>query len=243
VNALHKYWRVYDEALESLRGKDLAERCAAAGFRYDPGGIEIPFFDRMYSLSVRAPQLAVRISAPDCPEESVATADAGSLPLELQEKHLRDRILILHYLDRASGAELSGTMIGFDQLAGGRFYGSAFRGRVELPLVRAFASSPKRLVEIAQRLGGAPAAYGDCSVLLHPFPRVPLVIILWQSDEEVPANGKVLWDAAAEDYLCVEDLTVLGETVVQKFKALAVQQPVLGAMQQPVLGAMQQPAR
>lgn len=231
MNTPHKYWRVYNEALESLRKRDLAERCAAAGFTYDSGGIDIPFFDRRYTL--RVDDLRLETRAMECPEERVATVDAASLPLELQGKHLRDRILILHYLDRASGAALSGRMIGFDELAGGRFYGSAFRGRVELALVRAFALSPKSLVEIAQRLGGAPAPYGDCAVLLHPFPRVPLAIILWQGDEEMPANGKVLWDATAEEYLCVEDLTVLGESVVQKFRSLAL--AALGAAQQPAL--------
>jgi Domain of unknown function (DUF3786) len=223
VSAQHKYWRVYEEALANLLSRDLADRCTAAGYRYDEAGIEIAFLDRKYSLLRRGSSLAIMSTAPSCAEESVPTEDAGSLTAEQQEEHLRDRILILHYLERASGAPISGNMVGFDQLSGARFYGSAFRGRVELPLVRTFASRPALLVEIAQSLGGSRAAYGDCSVLLRPFPRAPFAFILWQGDDEVPANGKVLLDASAEDYLSTEDLTVLGETVVRRFKACAVQ--------------------
>jgi hypothetical protein len=223
MSALHKYWRVYDEAVSSLLANDLAERCAAAGYRYDEAGIEIDFLDRKYSLCRISSSLAIMNRAPSCAEEGIPTENAGSLSAEWQEEHLRDRILILHYLLRASGLPISGNMVGFDQLIGARFYGSVFRGRVELPLVRIFALRRNTLVEIAQTLGGSSAEYGDCSILLHPFPRVPMSFILWQGDDEVPANGKVLWDASAENYLSAEDLTVLGETVLRRFRARATQ--------------------
>jgi len=217
VSATHKYWRVYEEALEALRGRDLAERCEAGGLAFNPEGVEIAFLDRRYRLCQGEATLAIVNVSPFDPEERIPTEEARALSPELQEEHLRDRILILHYLATASGAPLSGAMVGFDQLSGARFYGRPFRGRVEMPLVRAFASRPAQLVQTAQYLGGSVAAYGDCSVLLHPLPRVPMAVILWQGDEEVPSNGKVLWDSTAEEYLSAEDLTVLGETVVRRF--------------------------
>lgn len=223
--ARHKYWRVYEEAQENLMARDLGERCAAAGYRWDEAGIEVTFLDRHYSLCRRGPALVIVDNVPSSAEEGIGTEEAGSLPAEQQEEHLRDRILILHYLERASGAPLSESMVGFDQLSGARFYGRPFRGRVELPLVRAFARQPDRLVQTAQALGGSAAAYGDSSILLHPFPRVPIAFILWQGDDEVPANGKMLFDACAEDYLSAEDLTVLGETVVRKLTAGARHAP------------------
>jgi len=221
VSTTHKYWRVYEAALEALSGRDLAERCEAGGLHFDPEGIEIAFLDRRYRLCRGGSSLAIVNVSPSCPEERIPTEEARTLSPELQEEHLRDRILILHYLSAASGVALSGAMVGFDQLSGARFYGKPFRGRVEIPLVRAFAPRPAQLVQTAQRLGGSPAAYGDCSVLLRPFPRVPMAFILWQGDDEVPSNGKVLWDSTAEEYLCAEDLTVLGETVVRRFLSVA----------------------
>ena len=222
MNPQHKYWRVYEEALTSVMARNLAKRCEAAGYRYDDAGIEIPFLDRRYSLRRGDSSLAIVNTAPGCDDEGIPTEEAGSLSTELQEEHLMDRILILHYLDKASGSPISGKMVGFDELVGARFYGRPFRERVELPLVRAFASRPGSLLEIARDLGGSATSYGDCSVLLRPFPRVPLAFILWHGDDEVPANGKMLFDAATEDYLSVEDLTALGETVIRKFKTRAV---------------------
>jgi len=221
VITTHKYWRVYEEALAALSTRDLAERCEAGGLRMGADGIEIPFLDRRYRLCRGGATFAIVNVTPFYPEERVPTENALTLSPELQEEHLRDRILILHYLCTASGEALSGAMVGFDQLSGARFYGKPFRGRVEIPLVRAFAARPAQLVQTAHQLGGSPAAYGDCSVLLRPFPRVPMAFILWQGDEEIPSNGKMLLDSTAEQYLSAEDLTVLGETVVRRFLSRA----------------------
>jgi len=221
VSAPHKYWRVYEEALGALSGRDLTERCEACGLRDSPAGVDIAFLDRRYRLVRRGTTLEIVNAAPGSRAEGAGTDQARTLSAELQEEHLRDRILILHYLLTASGAPVAGKMIGFDQLAGARFYGNPFRGRVELPLVCAFARRPAELVRAARVLGGAAAGYGSCSVLLHPFPRVPMAFILWVGDDEVPANGKVLWDSTAEEYLSAEDLTVLGETVVRRFLSVA----------------------
>jgi hypothetical protein len=227
VNAPHKFWKVYEEALANLRDRDLAQRCDAGGLHGDAGGVEIPFLDRRYRLSRRGGTLVIVNAAPGSPEERVPTEEARALSFELQAEHLRDRILILHYLAKASGVAPSGVMVGYDQLAGARFYGGPFRERVELPLVRAFAARPDLLVQTGRALGGEPAPYGDRSVLLRPFPRVPLAFILWRGDDEVPSNGKMLWDSTAEEYLSAEDLAVLGETVVRRFRSRAGLSPAL----------------
>jgi hypothetical protein len=190
--------RVYDEAIARLKGKDLEERCAAAGYTYDRRGIEIQFLGQRYVLDPFGHLL-------ECADDS-------------EEHALTARILILHYLEKASGAPPSGKMVGFDQLVGGRFYGGPFRERVETPLARAFAGCPEELVRASQPLGGNRAGYGDGSVILHPFPRVLVGLVVWRGDDEVPSNGKVIWDAGAEDYLCAEDIAVLGEFVVNALK-------------------------
>lgn len=42
---------------------------------------------------------------------------------------------------------------------------------------------------------------GDLSFQVWPLPRVPLSVVLWQGDEEVPAGGTLLFDSTARFYL------------------------------------------
>ncbi len=205
----HKLVRVYQEAQEALRGSDLPGRAAAAGYTYDPERMTIDFLGQRFFLSV--PRLELEPEG-QSRGTSVGTADAALLA---------ERILILHYLARASGAPLSGRLVGFDQLAGGRFYGSAFRKRTEMPLAQLFAANPAGLTAAAARIGGAPGDTGDVSAIIWPFPKVPMTLIVWTGDDEIPPNGKVLFDDTAEGYLSTEDIAVLGDQVIRRFKELS----------------------
>lgn len=212
VETPHKYWRVYREALDALRGRDLRERAAAAGYAADAETIRAPFLGVPFTFSISRFELEI--------EGRPAATDPGAADPGAADADLPPRILVLHYLERASGAPLSGKLVGFDQLAGGRFYGSAFRKRTETPLARIFAPAPARLAEVAASLGGAPADHGDASAILWPFPRVPMTLIVWTGDEELPPNAKVLFDDTAESYLSTEDIAVLGDLVIRRVKEL-----------------------
>jgi hypothetical protein len=202
----HKLLRVYQEAVAALRGRDLRTQVAAAGYQWHPETIPVRFLGRDYLLSVTGPDLVPRAGGT---ESSVGSANPDTFA---------ERILILHYVSKAPGTPLSGRLVGFDQLAGGRFYGSAFRKRTELPLASLFSKDPGRLVQAAARLGGAQGGHGSESALLLPFPRVPMTLIVWAGDEELPSNAKVLFDDTAEEYLTTEDIAVLGDQVVRRMK-------------------------
>ena len=48
------------------------------------------------------------------------------------------------------------------------------------------------------------------------LPRIPLGFVVWRGDAEFQAEGKVLFDSSVSQYLPVEDIVVLAETVVWK---------------------------
>jgi hypothetical protein len=202
----HKLLRVYTEAVEALRRRDLRTQVTAAGYEWQPDTVPIRFLGRDYLLTVSGPDLGLRGGGG---ETSVGSADTDAFA---------ERILILHYLETARGTPLSGRMVGFDQLAGGRFYGSAFRARTELPLASLFSRDPEGLGRAAARLGGGPGGHGNASALLFPFPRVPMTLIVWAGDEELPSNAKVLFDDTAEEYLSTEDIAVLGDQVFRRMR-------------------------
>ena len=129
---------------------------------------------------------------------------------------IRDRVLILHYLLSAKGTPIANKLISFKELPGGDSYSRTFSKRAIEPLVEHFGERPHLLIDTAGKLGGHRVAYGDVAVTVNAFSRVPITIVLWQGDEEFPAQGDILFDAAISDYLSTYDVTVLCESIIWK---------------------------
>jgi hypothetical protein len=176
---------------------DIREQCRKSGARYiGHNEIVIDYLNQPYHVML-----------PEC-----------KILLENSDKEapLRDKILMLHYFAGAKGTPAVGKSIAYKQIPGGVSYFPAFSQRAIGPLVRAFGKSPELLRKTAAKLGGRDADFGDVSVTINAFDRVPLTFVLWKGDEELAPNGNILFDANISDYLPTEDVTVLSETVVWK---------------------------
>jgi hypothetical protein len=53
-------------------------------------------------------------------------------------------------------------------------------------------------------LGGEMLGYGDASLSLRPLPRVPVISILWNGDEEFPPRADLLFDSSCEIQLPID---------------------------------------
>jgi hypothetical protein len=137
-----------------------------------------------------------------------------------QEVPLRDRILILHYLTQAKGTPLTRKLIAYKELPEGVNYFPTFYLRAIKPLVKHFGNQPQRLLDVSRKLGGTEAEYGDISVTINAFSRVPITLILWQGDDELPPEGNILFDSTISDYLPTEDINVLCEIIAWKLVKL-----------------------
>ena len=142
------------------------------------------------------------------------------IEITLENSHsqveLRDKILILDYLVKAKGTPLSGTPIAFQELSGVSPYLPSFSNRAVKPLITYFGNSPEGLLNAAAYLGGMKTGYGDISVTIPAFNRVPITLVIWKGDEEFPANANILFDNTIMDYLSAEDIIVLCQTIVWK---------------------------
>lgn len=186
----------YRIAAEKIAGlADIEEQCRRSGAQYQPAEstITISYLNRACLITLPD----VRVALADSPEE---------IPI-------RDKLLILHYFLTAKGTPLASRLITFRELPEGAVYYPTFLQRTVKPILDNFAKNPALLVEAAQPLGGRPADYGDAAVTINAFSRVPVTIVLWRGDEELPPQGSVLVDAGISDYLPTEDITVLCETI------------------------------
>lgn len=188
-------------AVEGLLHSDLRERAARGGARYEQG----PDDEIQVGFRYLGRELLVSF-----PQGTVETRNGqGPIPL-------REEILVLHYLERASGVPLAEKWASFSEIPGAAFYHSVFLMRCKSPLVEFFGGDPEALLSVAKEVGGEPLNLGDMGVKIRAFPFVPLALVLWRGDAEFPAEGSILFDASVNEYLPVEDTVILAESVVWK---------------------------
>lgn len=111
------------------------------------------------------------------------------------------RLSILRYLIHAKDLPLSGRLVRPADLPGGDIF---LRGSHILPLDRAaahFSHHPREFLRVGKSLGGVPEHYGDLAVRLFPFPRAPVLLILWLADEEFPPTASLLLNSSCGSYL------------------------------------------
>ncbi|MCG6552316.1 MAG: DUF3786 domain-containing protein [Candidatus Magnetominusculus sp. LBB02] len=115
------------------------------------------------------------------------------------------RLSSLWYLNAAKDIALTGRLVMPQNLSGGELF---FRGSHVLPLsrlaIRYESAKEAFLSKGIDALGGAAAAYGDAAVVLYPYPRIPITLLLWLKDDEFPARAECLIDTSAEFHLPID---------------------------------------
>ena len=138
---------------------------------------------------------------------------------------IQQQILLLHYLEgswSSRGAEITGEWVSFQDVPDGRFYMDAFIKRAKDPLLKTFGDNPERMIELAlKKYGAFPLDYGDFSVIVEAFPLVPMALVLWEGDEEFPAEGNILFDKNIYKILSAEDIAWLAGMVVYPLIGMA----------------------
>ena len=100
----------------------------------------------------------------------------------------------LWYLTSAKDIPLSNRLIKPVNLPGGRIFD---KGSHVLPLdelADRYGGNSHGFLAQGKKFGGEKLSYGDASIRLFPLPRIPTDLILWEGDEEFPANVNLLLD-------------------------------------------------
>ncbi len=114
------------------------------------------------------------------------------------------RLSILRYLIHAKDLPLSGKPVRPSDLPGGDIF---LRGTHVIPLDKIavyFSNNYDEFLSIGKNLEGTQLNYGDVSLKLFPFPRVPIIIILWSGDEEFPPKSSLLFDSSCVSHLSTD---------------------------------------
>ena len=134
-----------------------------------------------------------------------------------QELDMWRHLTLLQYLDTADGTPLTGREIALSEMRGGLSRGPGFDKDISLMFSRDLRdASAENFARACEALGGRIVpGKADVSAVIPYAPRFPVTVHFWCGDEEFPASGKALVDAAAEHYLTLEAAGGACSSVVQ----------------------------
>ena len=131
-------------------------------------------------------------------------------------------ILVLRYLLTAGDDLLRNRWVAYRDFPDGAQFASYIKANIEDRLAKVFGGNQALLRERLGTLGASlyrSEAKPDVAAALHPFPKVPLLVIFWDKDAEFDASFQFLFDESAASFLDMEALAVLLEYTCQKLIA------------------------
>lgn len=184
------YQLAYEKACANLAAKNPEAMTASSGAEFDSNKslFTIKYLNDVYTVSY-----------PDGEVNFAGRQD--SVPVAA-------KVVLLHYLLTAGGQPLSGQLVSFKEIPGGMIYLQPFNGRVLGFFKAVFGKKANLLAQVGEKLGGQSARFGDAAVTLNVLPQLPITYVIWEGDEEFPANATALFDSTAQYYLPTEDLVV-----------------------------------
>ncbi len=132
-------------------------------------------------------------------------------------------IPLLDYVLTTTGAPRSGRWLPLRELPSGGTWARLFEQRCEKPL-QAIADAHNAL--FADLIGMFSGAHSfdhfgaDVSVLLHPLPRVPLLVCYWKPEDGMESRIHVFFDANAEQHLHIDSLFTLATGIVRMLEKI-----------------------
>lgn len=196
------YQQARDLAALELARRPLADIAERSGWpAIDENRLQAAFLGRPYTI--------------DYP--SFEFADRGDPASQIP---LQEQVLILHYL-QGCRPFLTGRWIAYREIPGAGFYYGAFVKRAIDPLKKVFGANVAALHKAAAELGGSAMESSGAVFRFDPLPYAPLQLIVWEGDEEFPAEANILFDASVGEYLSPEDAAWLAGMVVYRLMGAA----------------------
>ena len=182
-----------EQAWELLAGLSPGDVCrnSKAGFNKSDGCYILPVFNEKIYVST---------------EKREIWGDSVIADVLLNELPHFSVLPALWYLNKARDIPPSGNLVNPREIKGGQIF---TQGSYILPLDRIienYGSSARGFLEKGGTLGSEQLEYGDASLRLLPFPRIPVVFILWEGDQEFPARADILFDETCSLHLPTDTL-------------------------------------
>lgn len=126
-------------------------------------------------------------------------------------------VVLLTTLSISKGVPASGRMTVPQELPGGQMFFTGAHAIANVPLARYIEKNPEQLVDRVLEIGGAIIEGADIALQIPGLPYVPLYILFWQGDQEIPARAVVGIDDRAPFHLDLGGVFALTNLLVFEF--------------------------
>lgn len=131
---------------------------------------------------------------------------------------------LLSYIIDSSGNDPSGKWVPFRELSHETVWAAFFEQRFEKPLKQLTDSYPDLIEDMIYIFNGKHVESQfnfDISLVLHPLPKLPLLICYTKPSEDLPAKLNVFFDTTARDNLKVDSIYRLCVGLLTMFQKIA----------------------
>ena len=131
---------------------------------------------------------------------------------------------VLSYVLTSRGIAPSGEWVPLRELPNGKTWYRLFGQRCEKPLKRVADTYTDLFEDMIQIFNGQQVERhyeADISLVLHPLPKVPLLICYWKPEDGLESSLNLFFDATAEDNLHIEALYGLAAGLVRMFEKIS----------------------
>jgi len=129
------------------------------------------------------------------------------------------------YVLNGWGLAPSGQWVSFRELKDGKDRYPLFQKRCEEAMQRVADTYTDLFDDIVHLFSGRQVARqfrSDVSVVLHPLPKVPVMICYWRPDEGIGSSLNIFFDETADRNLDIGSIFSLGAGLAQMFEKLAL---------------------
>lgn len=132
---------------------------------------------------------------------------------------------LLNYVITCSGKPVSGNWVPMRELKNGADWARLFGRRCEKPLKQVADNHTDLFEHMVHVFSAKPAPNAfdsDIAVILHPMPRIPMLICYWNPDAGMESSLNVFFDETAEENLIIDSIYTLGVGLVTMFEKIAI---------------------
>jgi hypothetical protein len=132
---------------------------------------------------------------------------------------------VLTYILHSKGVSEAGKWVSMRELPHGKDWAQFFEHQCEKPLKRVADTYPALFEDMVRLFNGRKTSnhyQADILLVLHPLPKVPILVCYWKPEEGLASSLNLFFDANAEQNLPIESIYTLGAGLVQMFEKIAL---------------------
>ncbi len=129
---------------------------------------------------------------------------------------LATKIMILHYIEKTDPfLKNTGELVSYKHIPGAFNYYPVFQKKVILPLLDKYKKT-EDIENLCKKLNAEKIEMGDFAFKIKAFPKIDIVVIFYEGDEEFSSTLDFLFDSSIKDMLSLEDIVVLSQMLSKR---------------------------